>query len=357
MVTSDQKDLESGECPDVPRSEVAVAAAAGTRKDDRSMGTTRGRRWHRSEPTELDFPPVRNGIDYLISVIEHLDEAETTPGPRNLKYAVLRLQAAVEVLLKARLLHEHWSLVFRDPGHATREKYESGDFESCGTDAAVARLRNIAGVRFAEKETKALKALAEDRNALQHYGLTHSAAAVEARAGRVLDFLMSFLDEHLLPQLRDPERATAIREMAPVRVGVGNISSYVKGRLNRIRGELTGHESLTLRCPLCGQMALVIVAGGGLCHFCRESWSADEMLAVDYLEARGESEELLQPCPQCDEYALVEGVIFADDPTVPGTLFCFDCTSRYAPDELSRCAGCRSASVPFMMLWLPLSST
>ncbi|MEV5793170.1 hypothetical protein [Streptomyces sp. NPDC052192] len=27
----------------------------------------------RSEPPQLDFPPVRNGIDYLASVAQHLD--------------------------------------------------------------------------------------------------------------------------------------------------------------------------------------------------------------------------------------------------------------------------------------------
>jgi hypothetical protein len=38
---------------------------------------------------------------------------------RDIKYAVLHLQAAAEVLLKARLFREHWDLVFNDPGKAT----------------------------------------------------------------------------------------------------------------------------------------------------------------------------------------------------------------------------------------------
>jgi hypothetical protein len=47
------------------------------------------------------FRPVDNGLDYLESVIEHL---RGEPDQRNLKYAVLHLQAAVEVLLKIRLM-------------------------------------------------------------------------------------------------------------------------------------------------------------------------------------------------------------------------------------------------------------
>jgi hypothetical protein len=142
-------------------------------------------------------------------VVERLDENESSVDERDLKYAVLHLQAAVEVLLKARLLREHWSLVFKEPGRATRAAYESGDFESCGTLAAVDRLREIVGISIEKKDVDELKELAKARNALQHYGLTQPSQAVEARAGRVLDFLMRFLEAELLPLLQGTERLRA----------------------------------------------------------------------------------------------------------------------------------------------------
>ncbi|MFK4272541.1 hypothetical protein [Streptomyces milbemycinicus] len=82
-----------------------------------------------SELARLDFPPVRNGIDYLASVVEHFDENEWAVEPCDLKCAVLHLQAAAEVLLKARLLREHWSLAFQDPDERNSKK---GDFMNCG---------------------------------------------------------------------------------------------------------------------------------------------------------------------------------------------------------------------------------
>ncbi|WP_405729187.1 hypothetical protein OG885_09850 [Streptomyces sp. NBC_00028] len=287
---------------------------------------------------QLDFPPIRNGIDYLVSVVERLDENTSVVDDRDLKYAVLHLQAAAEVLLKARLQLEHWSLVFKDPGTATRKAFDSADFESCGTVAAVDRLRDIAGLAFDKKETDALKELAKDRNALQHYGLTHSARAVEARAGRVLDFLMRFLEDDLLPLLSSREQGRAARDMVTVSEGVRNISSYVKRRLDRLRGELRGHESLTVQCPDCEQMTLVLVPGGGTCHFCGASWSSDASLASDFLDVLN-AEGLVQ-CPQCDEYDVVEGLVFADDPIASDTVFCLSCTARYTSAELTSCAGC-----------------
>lgn len=45
----------------------------------------------------VDFPPLRNGIDYLVSVVTALNHGEEGVDPRKLKYAVLHLQAATEL--------------------------------------------------------------------------------------------------------------------------------------------------------------------------------------------------------------------------------------------------------------------
>ncbi|MDW8803696.1 hypothetical protein P1P68_02450 [Streptomyces scabiei] len=326
MLTPDQHVPHTGELGDTPPQDVAAAG---------------GRRYvplPPSGPLQLDFPPIRNGIDYLVSVVEHLDENESLVDDRDLKYAVLHLQAAVEVLLKARLLREHWSLVFKDPGTATRTAFESGDFESCGTSAAARRLRDVAGIAIGKKDSDALDALAKDRNALQHYGLTHNAHAVEARAGRVLDFLMRFLHEELLPLLEGPERERAAQEIAPVVRGVRNISSYVKRRLDRLRGELAGSQ--TVMCPTCEQMTLAVAPGGGRCHFCEQSWQDGEQLLFAYIRSADTPDVTGRSCPQCHTFALVEGVVFTDSPEVSDTLYCFCCTARYASHELVLCAGC-----------------
>lgn len=294
-----------------------------------------------SAPSQVDFPPIRNGIDYLASVVQRLAEPESVED-RDLKYAVLHLQAAVEVLLKARLLREHWSLVFKDPGKATRAAYESGDFESCGTDAAVERLREIAGLSFKPKDVAELKELAKARNALQHYGLTYNALAVEARAGRVLDFLMGFLETELLPLLQGEERNRAAQDMVPVTNGVKNISSYVKQRLNRLRGDLQGLEDRTIRCPKCEKMTLVLAAFGSgessSCYFCIASWQQDGQLMWDYLQSSDGADLTVElQCPDCDRANLAQGMIFADG---DDAYFCFSCVARYKEADLIGCAGC-----------------
>ncbi|WP_351230010.1 hypothetical protein [Streptomyces sp. NPDC002133] len=52
-------------------------------KSDDIVGRTFAPVWRRaSSPPQLDFPPIRNGVDYVVSVIDHLDEYESEVGPR-----------------------------------------------------------------------------------------------------------------------------------------------------------------------------------------------------------------------------------------------------------------------------------
>ncbi|MEV5950362.1 hypothetical protein [Streptomyces sp. NPDC051993] len=273
-----------------------------------------------ADPNALDFPPVRNGIDYLLSVVDHLTADPV--GPRHVKYAVLHLQAAAEVLLKARLVREHWSLVFDDPGAASEKAFRSGDFKSCTVGEAVTRLRNIAGVTITDKDQEALATLGRDRNALQHYGLSHNARAVEARAGRVLDFLMRFLDDVLVPglQLDEVERITA--DVRRIRRGLTGVHAFITQRLRRLSGDLKGCETRTITCLYCGQMTLVVKRPLSTCLFCDAEVGVSEMTTHFFLNTPEGEASRTAFCPNCAEYAVARNTLLA---TGERADFCFWC--------------------------------
>ncbi|NUL02550.1 hypothetical protein HRW07_04675 [Streptomyces lunaelactis] len=224
----------------------------------------------------VDFPPVANGLDYLVSVVELLAVGEDAVSPRNLKYAVLHLQAATEVLLKYRLYREHWTLVLQNLDltrmnknkKMTRALFDGGDFVSCTPEETVLRLRNIVGLSISEEEQKQILSLAKSRNALQHYGLTDSEGSVEARTAEVLDFLIRFLDEELLPRLDEQERERVEDDVQFIRSGLTRIRAFVKQRMERLMDKLAPHWERTLQCPDCRQWALVARGGPTQCFFC-----------------------------------------------------------------------------------------
>ncbi|MET7621783.1 serine/arginine repetitive matrix protein 1 [Streptomyces sp. NPDC001450] len=292
----------------------------------------------RSAPPQLDFPPVRNGLDYLASVVDHLDENQSEVTDRDVKYAVLHLQAAVEVLFKARLYAEHWTLVFANADEATPKKRDSADFKSVTTEAAITRLRNIVGVPFTDSERKALKDLRDDRNKLQHFGSSLDARVAEARAAEVLDFLVRFIDDRLVPYLHDgQEKAQAEAMLASIRGGLTAINSFVRERMNRLGGELKseGVENRTIECPECEQLALVLCEGPdstaaselATCRFCARGWDPEELLGYFIGQDQEEPSEF-NTCPQCDQQTLGWAVRVRSDPAKPVHV-CFSCAMAF----------------------------
>lgn len=84
------------------------------------------------QKTASDFDNlVRNGIDFLEKAMSQL---ESDP-----KHSVINFYTAVEIFLKAPLVHEHWTLVVFDRD-LNRQKYEAGDFLSVSFEDACTRL-------------------------------------------------------------------------------------------------------------------------------------------------------------------------------------------------------------------------
>lgn len=310
--------------------------------------------------SDVHFPPVENGLDYLISVTEHLAADEDEVSARDLKYAVLHLQAAAEVLLKYRLQLEHWSLVFTKVDQASREVFERGTFNSCGTDDTIARLSKIVGIEISQQDATAFKDLEKARNSLQHYGLTDSGRAVEARAAAALDALIRFLDVHLLPHLDDAHRPQTENDMERIRGGLTRVRGFVAKRMQRLTAELRDFTECTVQCPDCRQWALLITMGGIQCRFCMREWDpntaaigyAVEVLEHDWQYVRDRyanwqdlaadadtwatiTRPPTEQCPECGLTTLVRGVLTASDPETPAAL-CFWCTTRF-PDSCLRC--------------------
>ncbi|MFF2864092.1 hypothetical protein ACFVSX_29950 [Streptomyces rubiginosohelvolus] len=291
---------------------------------------------------------MENGIDYLRDVVDRLARRDDQPvTPRDLKYAVLHLQAATEVLLKYRLSLEHWTLVLEKLDLAktnknkqiTRERFDTGDFLSCSPGETVLRLQNIVGVSIGTEEEEAIRSLAKSRNALQHYGLTDAEGTIEARTAQVLDFLIRFLDEVLLPELEEEERERVEDDVEFIRFGLARIRAFVKQRMERLQDELAPLKDRTLQCPNCRQWALVAGGEETLCLFCPAAFDP-KLTAWDYatnilrLPWRSPprthalfsqpSTPPIDPCPSCGEESVVAGAVTAAAPDNP-TDFCFSC--------------------------------
>ena len=283
------------------------------------------------------FRPVHNGLDYLESVIEHLrDESDQ----RDLKYAVLHLQAAVEVLLKVRLIREHWSLVFEKPSAASRAAFASGDFKSITLEDTLVRLINIADVEVPGPAREQFLRLANKRNKLQHFGMEEQAIGIEHLAGQVLDGLLCFIRDHLRPGAAPEDEQALDQTQELIREEMGRIKTLVAARLNRIEPELATH-AVVVRCPDCLHSALPIDHGYLRCRFCDSTWEP-EAAANQYVDAvfgifrySWYTGDIPVLCMECSFQTLVGGANVRSNPE--GIVWvCFNCGMVANDGEIER---------------------
>ena len=98
-----------------------------------------------------------NALDFLLSAAEAVYRNE---GPRSLKEAVLHLANGVELVIKARIAQEHWSLIFSNIDQASYGKIVNGDFVSVDYDKAIERLEKIVDVTVDGSSTEHLREFA-----------------------------------------------------------------------------------------------------------------------------------------------------------------------------------------------------
>ena len=141
----------------------------------------------------LKFDLLENGVDYLLSGVEHLNAKEA----RSHKYAILHLAAGVELILKHVIKEEHWSLLFEDPSKANKSNLDTGDFKSIEFESIWNRLKNVCGIDIGQSDHLTLKSLRNLRNRIQHFNVDINILAVRAECSQVLAFLLGFIDNEV----------------------------------------------------------------------------------------------------------------------------------------------------------------
>ena len=85
------------------------------------------------------------------------------------QYAIIDFCTAFELVLKARLMQEHWTLVCSKPSTAKLDKFLKGDFHSVTTQQAIERLGNIVKEKLDQDSIDCITSLVEHRNRLVHF--------------------------------------------------------------------------------------------------------------------------------------------------------------------------------------------
>lgn len=271
---------------------------------------------------------VENGLDLLQRAAREL---ATAP-----KYSVVHFASGVEILLKARLMREHWSLIIERSENADARKFTSGDFKSVGAEQAIHRLAQIAGDRLDDAEKAAILAVQKHRNRVLHHfhdGLSKKAseervaeiAAEQSRMWYYLERLLTGRWNHFFRSYK--------RRISSIDKAFKRNRSYLRGKFQAIEASLD--EKRCSDCSTCGfparESGLEGLVTRSSCHVCG---ATDTSLQV-CCTACNESTEFDDPsgsvCFHCDhKITLAEllspgGAFDSGNDTDCGAAYCMVC--------------------------------
>lgn len=120
---------------------------------------------------------IENAFDFLETAIRQF---KSSP-----KYSIINFCAAVELMLKARLMHEHWSLIVYDKSPDIK-LFRNGNFKSIGFKDMIPRIESVTGDVIPKEITECFSRLANHRNKIIHFfHEAHSGEEAEKRQEKI----------------------------------------------------------------------------------------------------------------------------------------------------------------------------
>lgn len=159
----------------------------------------------------FEIPILNNIADCLQKVSCELDCLEDFLSQEEgfciascVKDAAMHLSMGVELLLKFRLLNEHWAFIFDDVNKATEASLESGDFVSVGFQRGIDRLENLCGIDVTAYFS-ASRELYRYRNKAMHFTLSGDADHLVHTLLRSLKEMTAFVQNEIIIHIENED--------------------------------------------------------------------------------------------------------------------------------------------------------
>lgn len=213
---------------------------------------------------------AESGFDFLLRAAKLL--------PHDPKFSLVCSSIGIELILKARLLREHWSLVLDKPGEADRALFLKGAFRSVSIEGAIQRLERVCGLYFDPTQKKALRALQETRNRVVHF--VHDAFTTDSAPSEATTILAEQLRAWFYMQTLTLDHwaedfAQFSPKRAEIEIAFRNLRAYLQVRFDGLANALNALKVSGIRvdeCPSCGFQAMSVRGDGtrreGECRVC-----------------------------------------------------------------------------------------
>lgn len=190
---------------------------------------------------------TQSAIEFLVAAAKQL---QSQP-----KFAVINLATGIELLLKARLVREHWALIVAKPEKASLAHFASGSFQSVNLDDAVSRLRNVVGLTLTKEEEHCFGRLRDHRNKFIHFvhpefGTPVGTAALSTLAAEQCQAW--FLLRRLLEERWSPHFGAYVKDIAKIHRLIAKNREFLSGKYQALRPEIEAASRAGAVYDVCG---------------------------------------------------------------------------------------------------------
>lgn len=257
---------------------------------------------------DIFYSLTRNAFDFLERGITEFDKSP--------KYSVIHFCAAVEMLLKARLMKEHWSLIVFKPEQANLAKFMAGDFISVTLEDCRGRIHDVAGEDIGDDAYASFRALANHRNKMVHFFHNGLENDEKAKAQIVAEHCRSWFHLHRLLNRWNGYFHDFATEIAHADRAMKGHRKYLAAKFKALKSELDAARkagNAPKSCSACGFKAAIPDALDNQIASLR-------CLVCDHIETQVELE-----CPHCGEPTVI---------ATEGYATCEHCDKHIEPEHL-----------------------
>ncbi|HEX3038221.1 MAG TPA: hypothetical protein VHO94_04420 [Oscillospiraceae bacterium] len=297
---------------------------------------------------EENFSVLTNGFDFILDAVNNLilineQNIEAEEQRRLAKYTLLHFSSGIELVLKYRLLCEHWTYIFSDMNKANKSAFESGDFKSVDSTTIIERLENLCGINISDNDKQILKRIRTARNKMEHFTLVESHQYFEAIVHKGLSVLLNIIAQYFdISQFAEEENEmfSALKsELIRFDKHYNEMKAIATAEILQI-----ALQDDVLPCPACGEQYFVSTSISDMkCCFCGHIEYNAEEAATNYMEnilgisayasiKDGDSFPVYD-CPECGSNSFLYNIKNKE-------WICFSCRTKYSEQEISFCEEC-----------------
>ena len=311
---------------------------------------------------------VENAFDFFKKSLAEFDKEP--------KYSVIHFHAAIELIMKARLLWEHWTLIVIRPETANLKNFRSGDFQSVSIKDAKMRLESIIQDGLSQAEYDCFLRLSDHRNRVVHFYHPGNTGDTTALEKIVAEQCLAWYHVSRIFERWSDQFQSYKKEIAKIDKAMHNHRKYLKAKFGALAEDIKklkdrgitfsvcpscgfksfGEESsdqpilsyecvvckaretgLAVECPQCGEGNKLIGEPWHECKKCKHKFNEEDVQAFLTKDLVHDPEEsIVAHCGECGGYEMVV--------QLNNIWICSQCFKIYDSEEIGQCNFCGSLS-------------